>query len=174
MLLIEASLDLAAVLPADYSWWPGDFISNNIGGSVRGDRTTLAPQLDFLQPRNEAPWWGAEEHPVYPCCCWAYVAVSEHLSKRWHPLQCHLLKLCEMLLTTERFTFWVSPCQKAVGSFLWSCTNEAANLLQVGVHGIRIEFINEKGSKRTATYLPEVAKEQGHCCTLFHMIWWRI
>ncbi|KAF3812542.1 hypothetical protein GH733_019344 [Mirounga leonina] len=32
---------------------------------------------------------------------------------------------------------------------------------KVGVHGIRIEFINEKGSKRTATYLPEVAKEQG-------------
>ncbi|XP_060105215.1 nuclear protein AMMECR1 isoform X2 [Heteronotia binoei] len=43
---------------------------------------------------------------------------------------------------------------------------------EVGVHGIRIEFINEKGSKRTATYLPEVAKEQGHCCcTLSHMIW---
>ncbi|KFQ07610.1 AMERL protein, partial [Haliaeetus albicilla] len=32
--------------------------------------------------------------------------------------------------------------------------------LQVGIHGIRIEFINEKGVKRTATYLPEVAKEQ--------------
>ncbi|KAM8966024.1 nuclear protein AMMECR1-like [Sarcophilus harrisii] len=32
---------------------------------------------------------------------------------------------------------------------------------EVGVHGIKIEFINEKGSKRTATYLPEVAKEQG-------------
>ncbi|KAI7796100.1 putative AMME syndrome candidate gene 1 protein-like protein [Triplophysa rosa] len=32
---------------------------------------------------------------------------------------------------------------------------------EVGVHGIRIEFFNEKGSKRTATYLPEVAKEQG-------------
>uniref|UniRef100_A0A5F9DJT2 AMMECR1 like n=1 Tax=Oryctolagus cuniculus TaxID=9986 RepID=A0A5F9DJT2_RABIT len=31
---------------------------------------------------------------------------------------------------------------------------------EVGVHGIRIEFINEKGVKRTATYLPEVAKEQ--------------
>ncbi|XP_051058269.1 AMMECR1-like protein isoform X2 [Phodopus roborovskii] len=31
---------------------------------------------------------------------------------------------------------------------------------EVGVHGIRIEFINEKGIKRTATYLPEVAKEQ--------------
>lgn len=32
--------------------------------------------------------------------------------------------------------------------------------IQVGVHGIRIEFLNEKGVKRTATYLPEVAKEQ--------------
>ncbi|XP_059472773.1 AMMECR1-like protein [Neocloeon triangulifer] len=32
---------------------------------------------------------------------------------------------------------------------------------QIGVHGIRIEFINEHGSKRTATYLPEVAPEQG-------------
>ncbi|XP_072263953.1 AMMECR1-like protein isoform X2 [Pyxicephalus adspersus] len=31
---------------------------------------------------------------------------------------------------------------------------------EVGVHGIRIEFLNEKGVKRTATYLPEVAKEQ--------------
>nr|CAD7256308.1 unnamed protein product [Timema shepardi] len=32
---------------------------------------------------------------------------------------------------------------------------------EVGVHGIRIEFHNDKGSKRTATYLPEVAPEQG-------------
>ena len=32
---------------------------------------------------------------------------------------------------------------------------------QVGVHGIRIEFHNEKGNKRTATYLPDVAMEQG-------------
>ncbi|KAM5164277.1 AMMECR1-like protein isoform 2-T2 [Mantella aurantiaca] len=31
---------------------------------------------------------------------------------------------------------------------------------EVGVHGIRIEFLSEKGVKRTATYLPEVAKEQ--------------
>ncbi|XP_046146049.1 AMMECR1-like protein isoform X3 [Osmia lignaria lignaria] len=31
----------------------------------------------------------------------------------------------------------------------------------VGVHGIRIEFHNEKGNKRTATYLPDVAIEQG-------------
>ncbi|KAF5305502.1 hypothetical protein FQA39_LY01593 [Lamprigera yunnana] len=33
---------------------------------------------------------------------------------------------------------------------------------EVGVHGIRIEFVNEKGNKRTATYLPEVATEQGN------------
>lgn len=31
----------------------------------------------------------------------------------------------------------------------------------IGVHGIRIEFHNEKGNKRTATYLPDVATEQG-------------
>ncbi|XP_069988024.1 uncharacterized protein CG5902 isoform X3 [Penaeus vannamei] len=31
----------------------------------------------------------------------------------------------------------------------------------IGVHGIRIEFLNERGAKRTATYLPEVAPEQG-------------
>lgn len=29
------------------------------------------------------------------------------------------------------------------------------------MHGIRIEFNTEKGYKRTATYLPEVAPEQG-------------
>uniref|UniRef100_A0A6M2DHH1 AMMECR1 domain-containing protein n=1 Tax=Xenopsylla cheopis TaxID=163159 RepID=A0A6M2DHH1_XENCH len=32
---------------------------------------------------------------------------------------------------------------------------------EIGVHGIRIEYINEKGNKRTATYLPKVAVEQG-------------
>jgi uncharacterized protein (TIGR00296 family) len=32
---------------------------------------------------------------------------------------------------------------------------------EIGVHGIRIEFHTERGSKRTATYLPEVAPEQG-------------
>lgn len=32
---------------------------------------------------------------------------------------------------------------------------------EIGVHGIRIEFYSEKGTKRTATYLPEVAPEQG-------------
>lgn len=32
----------------------------------------------------------------------------------------------------------------------------------LGVHGIRIEFHNERGSKKTATYLPQVAPEQGN------------
>lgn len=32
---------------------------------------------------------------------------------------------------------------------------------EIGIHGIRIEFTTERGSKRTATYLPEVAPEQG-------------
>lgn len=30
----------------------------------------------------------------------------------------------------------------------------------LGVHGIRIEFLSERGSKRSATYLPQVAVEQ--------------
>ncbi|ELU02099.1 hypothetical protein CAPTEDRAFT_176511 [Capitella teleta] len=40
---------------------------------------------------------------------------------------------------------------------------DAQNYLdwEVGRHGIRIEFYNERGSKKTATYLPEVAPEQG-------------
>ncbi|XP_050423625.1 nuclear protein AMMECR1 [Adelges cooleyi] len=32
---------------------------------------------------------------------------------------------------------------------------------EIGVHGIRIEFHNERGMRRTATYLPEVPEEQG-------------
>lgn len=40
---------------------------------------------------------------------------------------------------------------------------EASNYLdwEVGVHGIRIEFLSERGGKRSATFLPEVASEQG-------------
>lgn len=29
------------------------------------------------------------------------------------------------------------------------------------MHGIRIEFVTERGSRRSATYLPQVATEQG-------------
>ena len=32
---------------------------------------------------------------------------------------------------------------------------------EIGIHGIRIEFFNERGVKKTATYLPEVPPEQG-------------
>ena len=32
---------------------------------------------------------------------------------------------------------------------------------EIGMHGIRIEFYNERGVKKTATYLPEVPSEQG-------------
>lgn len=40
---------------------------------------------------------------------------------------------------------------------------DAADFLdwEIGVHGIRIEFYTERGSKKTATYLPEVPSEQG-------------
>ncbi|KAG9322793.1 hypothetical protein KVV02_005541 [Mortierella alpina] len=32
---------------------------------------------------------------------------------------------------------------------------------EVGIHGVWIEFKDNNGRKKTATYLPEVAKEQG-------------
>ncbi|GJJ76646.1 AMME syndrome candidate gene 1 protein [Entomortierella parvispora] len=32
---------------------------------------------------------------------------------------------------------------------------------EIGIHGIWIEFKDNSGKKRTATYLPEIAKEQG-------------
>ena len=36
-----------------------------------------------------------------------------------------------------------------------------------GTHGIRIEFLNDKGHKKTATYLPEVALDQGMAYLIF-------
>lgn len=42
---------------------------------------------------------------------------------------------------------------------------------EIGVHGIRIEFHNEKGNKRTATYLPDVATEQGkYACVVLRIV----
>ncbi|KAK6628325.1 AMME syndrome candidate protein 1 protein [Polyplax serrata] len=43
---------------------------------------------------------------------------------------------------------------------------------EVGLHGIRIEFHNEKGNKKTATYLPEVAPEQANNNKEFCMTGW--
>ena len=45
----------------------------------------------------------------------------------------------------------------------WYCSPKHV-FAQVGSNGIRIEFVNEKGHKKTATYLPEVATEQGMLC----------
>lgn len=48
-------------------------------------------------------------------------------------------------------------------TFLAQNFEEAKNYLDwtLGVHGIRIEFLTERGSRRSATYLPQVAPEQG-------------
>lgn len=32
----------------------------------------------------------------------------------------------------------------------------------IGVHGIRIEFVGDRGYKRSSTYLPQIAPEQGN------------
>lgn len=46
---------------------------------------------------------------------------------------------------------------------------------EIGKHGIRIEFNSGKGYKQTATYLPEIARDQGDWlifdfCSLFSFI----
>lgn len=41
---------------------------------------------------------------------------------------------------------------------------------EVGKHGIRIEFYSEKGYKQSATYLPEVALEQGKGCLVLDSV----
>ena len=40
---------------------------------------------------------------------------------------------------------------------------------EIGIHGIRIEFHSDRGSRRTATYLPEVATEQGWISLLVYL-----
>lgn len=57
-------------------------------------------------------------------------------------------------------------CSTSCLMFLWKdwefyACNTTCLMFQVGGNGIRIEFVNEKGHKKTATYLPEVATEQG-------------
>lgn len=49
----------------------------------------------------------------------------------------------------------------SLGEFRMTSSNIFNNLRITGVHGIRIEFNNERGSRRSATYLPKVATEQG-------------
>lgn len=84
-------------------------------------------------------------------CCWNRHLQVTHSCWHWcaagHPLTQQIPQQCICLEIKQVFN---------VMFFCHACLE-----LQVGVHGIRIEFFNEKGSKRTATYLPEVAKEQG-------------
>ena len=40
---------------------------------------------------------------------------------------------------------------------------------EIGIHGIRIEFYNERGARKTATYLPEVPSEQGTFFTFLYV-----
>jgi AMMECR1 domain-containing protein len=91
-----------------------------------------------------------------------------------------LLSLCESAFKDSRF----SPITRDEFSKLHVSVSilrhfeDGSDYLdwEVGVHGIRIEFHNEKGSKRTATYLPEVAPEQGTraVVNLLKMNCWRL
>lgn len=94
-----------------------------------------------------------------------------HLLARLFKLISFLLSLCKSAFKDSRF----SPITRDEFSKLHVSVSilrhfeDGSDYLdwEVGVHGIRIEFHNEKGSKRTATYLPEVAPEQGSRAALF-------
>lgn len=84
------------------------------------------------------------------------------------PLNLHK-GLKEYALTSAVNDSRFSPISKAEISSLHVSVSilvgfeEANNYLdwEVGTHGIKIEFLNDRGSTRSATFLPEVASEQG-------------
>ena len=89
----------------------------------------------------------------------------------------HLVSFCSAL-KDSRF----SPvCREELPRLIVSVSilchfEDAADYLdwEIGVHGIRIEFYTERGVKKTATYLPEVAQEQGksylYFCTTYYFL----
>ncbi len=67
-----------------------------------------------------------------------------------------LIHICLHAKLWPNVIMWILLCIMSCRLHYFKC-----DVFQVGKHGIRIEFINEKGHKKTATYLPEVAIEQG-------------
>lgn len=111
-------------------------------------------------PNDEFPlfvtWKIGQDHRLRGCIG-TFTAMRLHKGLREYTLS--------SALRDSRF----SPVTKEELSFLFCSVSVLTNFeenvncvdWEIGVHGIRIEFYNDKGHKRTATYLPEVAKEQG-------------
>jgi len=104
------------------------------------------------------------------CCNWSVsfvvvwwtrhlsVCLSVYLSRPFYiinDVKCHFAKCIAVWCGQHTFR----PFSPRASCTLVS--RELVILWQIGRHGIRIEFINEKGHRKTATYLPEVATEQG-------------
>lgn len=86
-------------------------------------------------------------------CIGTFRAINLHLGLRDYALQ--------SAFKDERF----NPIDRAELPYLYVSVSLLTNFekadsyldWEIGVHGIRIEFLNERGSQRSATYLPEVA-----------------
>lgn len=74
-----------------------------------------------------------------------YAATSAFKDSRFHPITSDELHALHVSVSILR------QFEQAVDYLDWT----------IGLHGIRIEFHNEKGNRRSATYLPDVATEQG-------------
>lgn len=124
-------------------------------------------ELNHLQPPPQ-PDFTNDEYPLFVTwkigrdkrlrgCIGTFTALQLHSGLREYAITSALKDSRFPPITGDEFprlTVSVSILQgfeEARGYLDWT----------IGVHGIRIEFLNERGSKRTATYLPQVASEQG-------------
>ncbi|CAF2103581.1 unnamed protein product [Rotaria magnacalcarata] len=87
----------------------------------------------------------AEDASVHDGCLREYAITSATNDSRFSPISRdeYPLLSCAVSILTH-----FEPCSSYMD---WD----------VGIHGIRIEYFNERGAKRSATYLPEVAHENG-------------
>ncbi|XP_028401804.1 AMMECR1-like protein [Dendronephthya gigantea] len=90
-------------------------------------------------------------------CIGTFTAINLHVGLKDYTISSALKDSRFSPVTLEEF------CKLSCSVSLLTNFEEGDNCFdwEIGIHGIRIEFYNEKGNKRTATYLPEVAKEQG-------------
>ncbi|KAI9002233.1 AMMECR1 domain-containing protein [Gaertneriomyces semiglobifer] len=130
----------------------------------------LAAQLEGTQ-HDTAPQFSDDEYPLFV----TWNTISRNGSHRlrgcignFSPMPLHS-GLREYALTSALRDRRFSPItaqelpKLSCAVSLLTDFEDADNYLdwEVGKHGIWIEFRNESGSKRTATYLPDVAPEQG-------------
>lgn len=88
-----------------------------------------------------------------------YAITSALKDSRFSPITRDELPRLTVSVSILQVSFLVVPCFAKLDniSYLTQGFEEARGHLDwtLGIHGIRIEFLNERGARRTATYLPQ-------------------